>query len=80
MIAYLDAHKPPTEGTYWIDVEMVGTGNIAYATKHGISYLTENLPGAEILGYAERTAKENPDLHVTGYQNGTELAPHERQS
>jgi hypothetical protein len=38
---------------------------IAYATKHGISYLTEYLPGAEILGYAERTAKENPDLHVS---------------
>lgn len=66
MIAYLDAHKPPKEGTYWIDVEMVGTGNIAYATKHGISYLTEYWPGAEILGYAERTAKENPDLRVTG--------------
>ncbi len=66
MIAYLDKHEPPKDGTLWIDIEMVGTGNIAYATKHGISYLTEYRPGAGILSHAERAAKENPDLRVTG--------------
>jgi hypothetical protein len=66
IIAYADTHHPPIEGSYWIDIEMVGTGDIAYATKHGISYLTEYRPGAEILGYAERTAKENPEFAVTG--------------
>ncbi len=66
MIAYLDKHAPPKEGTLWIDIEMVGTGNIAYATKHGISYLTEYRPGSGILSHAERAAKENPELLVTG--------------
>ncbi len=66
MIAYLDRHAPAKDGTLWIDIEMVGTGNIAYATRHGISYLTEYRPGAGVLSYAERAAKENPDLGVTG--------------
>ncbi len=64
--AYLDTQRPPVENSYWIDLELVGTGNLCYATKHGVSYFTEYTPGAEILSLAEQTARENPDLQVTG--------------
>lgn len=66
MIAYLDKHHPPIDETYWIDIEMVGTGNIGYATKHGISYLTEYHPAKELKEYAKQTANIHPELSVTG--------------
>jgi hypothetical protein len=66
LIAYLDQYHPPVADTYWIDVEMVGTGGVAYATKHGVSYLTEYRPTSDILGFAERTAAAESDLGVSG--------------
>jgi hypothetical protein len=66
LIAYLDQYHPPVKDTYWIDVEMVGSGGLAYATKHGVSYLTEYRPSPEILSFAEKAAAAEPELGVTG--------------
>lgn len=66
LLAYLTQYKPPVEHSYWIDLELVGAGNLCYATQHGISYLTQYRPTAEILRLAEQTAKENPELGVVG--------------
>lgn len=63
---YLQRYRPAAENAYWIDLELVGAGNICYATRHGVTYLTEYTPGPEILDLARQTAQEHPDLNVTG--------------
>lgn len=63
---YLRQYKPPKENTYWIDLEMVGTGNLCYVTRHGVSYLTQYEPAPDMVGLAARTAQRNPDLAVLG--------------
>jgi len=64
--AYRRQFKPPHENTYWIDLEMVGTGGICYVTRHGISYLTTYTPHAEMVQLAEQTAQQYPELQVEG--------------
>ncbi|MEZ0395920.1 MAG: M28 family peptidase [Anaerolineales bacterium] len=64
--AYLKQNRPPKDNTYWIDLELVGAGRLCFATKHGVSYLTEYKPGEEILQLAQEVAQSNPSLHVTG--------------
>lgn len=63
---YLQHFKPPKEDTYWIDLEMVGTGNLCYVTKHGTSYLTEYTPDPELVELAAQTARKHPELAVIG--------------
>ena len=63
---YLREYKPPKENTWWIDLEMVGTGNLCYVTKHGITYLTQYTPAPEMVKLAAQTAQKNPDLGVIG--------------
>lgn len=63
---YLRAYRPPTDNTYWIDLEMVGTGNICYVTKHGISHLTEYHPSPDMLPIAARAAIKHPALAIAG--------------
>ncbi len=62
---YLQRHQPAAENAYWIDLELVGAGNICYATRHGVTYLTEYEPGPEILALARQTAQNHPELNVT---------------
>lgn len=63
---YVRAQKPPRENTYWLDLDMVGGENICYATRHGISHLTEYTPDAKLCRIAEQTAAQAPELGVTG--------------
>jgi len=63
---YLERFAPPQESTYWIDLEMVGTGNLCYVTRHGTSYLSEYFPDAEMAALAAQTARQHPELGVVG--------------
>jgi Zn-dependent M28 family amino/carboxypeptidase len=63
---YLQRFAPPRQGTYWIDLEMVGTGNLCYVTGHGTSHLSEYYPAAEMVSLAAKTARQHPELDVTG--------------
>jgi hypothetical protein len=63
---YLKRYNPPRESSYWIDLELVGAGNLCYATRHGVTYLTQYQPGDEILCLAEETAKAHPELCISG--------------
>ena len=47
-------------------LEMVGTGRLCYITKHGITYLTEYYPDADMVALAARTARKHPELDVVG--------------
>ena len=64
--AYLARHKPPVENTYWIDLELVGARNLCFATRHGVTYVTQYRPGEGILRLAQATANKHPELGVTG--------------
>ncbi|MCS7010353.1 MAG: M28 family metallopeptidase [Anaerolineales bacterium] len=64
--AYLNEYRPSKKGTYWIDLELVGAGQLCFATRHGISYLTEYEPSREMLELAEETARVHPSLGVIG--------------
>jgi hypothetical protein len=66
LIDYLRRYQPPAENAFWIDLELVGAGNLCYATRHGVTYLTEYCPGEEILRLAEKTAQAHPELGVSG--------------
>lgn len=63
---YLRQYPPARENTYWIDLEMVGTGNLAYVTRHGISYLAEYTPAPAMVELAAQTAQRYPELGVRG--------------
>ncbi len=63
---FLARHNPPTENSFWIDLELVGAGNLCYATRHGVTYLTQYRPGEGILALAEYTARTHRELGVTG--------------
>lgn len=63
---YLKQYSPPKEDTLWVDIEMVGTGNLCYITRHGVSYLSTYLPHSEMVAFAEQTARKNPHLNVMG--------------
>ena len=66
MESYLEQFAPPQGNTYWIDLEMVGTGNLCYVTRHGVSQLAEYRPSPEMVDLAAHTARQNPELGVVG--------------
>ncbi len=66
MEAYLREFAPLHENTYWVDLEMVGTGDLCYVTRHGMSPLGEYHPSPEMVALARRTADKHPELRVTG--------------
>jgi hypothetical protein len=66
MEKYLRQFQPPQANTYWLDLEMVGTGHLCYVTKHGVSPVAEYAPAPEMVRLAEATAREHPELQVTG--------------
>lgn len=49
-----------------LDIEMVGTHEIAYVTRHGLSPLASWTPDAESLALAQETSARYPELEVTG--------------
>ncbi|MBN1313455.1 MAG: M28 family peptidase, partial [Anaerolineae bacterium] len=64
--AYLAEFHPDKEASYWINLEMVGTGNLCYVTRHGISYLATYRPHPEMVSLAADTATKYPDFRVSG--------------
>lgn len=66
MERYLEEHAPPTDNTFWIDIEMVGTGELCYVTRHGISYLSTYVPHPRMVDLAEEVARKYPGLGVKG--------------
>lgn len=65
---YLKNAAPPVKDTFWIDIEMVGTGNLCYVTQHGISYLSGYQPHPRMVALADKVARQNPELGFTGRQ------------
>lgn len=74
---YLEQHAPPQENTYWIALEMVGTGSICYVTRHGINMLGDYRPTPRITVLAATVARQHPELRVKGKPMTTleEVAP-----
>jgi hypothetical protein len=66
MHAFLDSVAPPRHNTYFIDLEMVGSVNICYVTRHGISKLTEYAPHPDLLAAARAAAPKHPNLGIAG--------------
>lgn len=63
---YLQQCSPPIENTFWIDIEMVGTGELCYVTKHGISYFSSYYPHPKMKRLASAVARKHPQLGVKG--------------
>lgn len=63
--AYLRQFAPPRSDTWWIDVEMVGAGELAYVAEGGASLFTSYRPGPRITALANQVANRHPDLRVT---------------
>lgn len=63
---FIRQNQPPRQDTYFIDLEMVGTGRLGYASKHGLTAVTEYRPGPRITALAQQVARANPDLRVNG--------------
>jgi hypothetical protein len=63
---YLREFTPPKENTFWIDIEMVGAGNLCYVTRHGISYLSGYQPHPRMVSLADKVAQDYPELGFTG--------------
>lgn len=63
----LDTYREELADAYFVDLEMVGAGDIAYVTHHSsMTYLSAYQPDPESLAWAQATAAANPDLNVTG--------------
>ncbi|MCI0396363.1 MAG: M28 family metallopeptidase [Chloroflexi bacterium] len=63
---YLQKYAPPRENSYWIDLEMVGTGNLCFVTRHGINHFSHYTPDPEMVALAARAAGKHPQLNVIG--------------
>ncbi len=63
---YLQAAAPPVDGTLWIDLEMVGTGELCVVTRHGISYLSSYRPDPALVEVVARVAQRQPWLRLKG--------------
>ena len=78
---YLEQYDPPKPNSYWIDLEMVGTGGLCYVTRHGLNKFGEYRPTPQITALAAKTARRHPELRVQGKPMTTldEVAPLVRQ-
>ena len=63
--AYLRQFAPPRSDTWWIDVEMVGAGELAYVAEGGASLFTSYRPSPRITALAHEVAEQHPELQVT---------------
>jgi hypothetical protein len=63
--AYLRQFAPPRSDTWWIDVEMVGAGELAYVAEGGASLFTSYRPTPRITALASQIAQRHPELRVT---------------
>lgn len=63
--AYLRQFAPPRSDTWWIDVEMVGAGELAYVAEGGSSIFTSYRPAPRITALANQIVQQHPELRVT---------------
>lgn len=63
---YLEHSRPSVDNTFWLDIEMVGTGDLCYITRHGMTPFTHYAPHPEMLALAKSTAQQHPELGVQG--------------
>lgn len=61
---YLEQFQPPRFNSYFIAFEMVGSGNLCYVTKHGVTAFGEYAPDPDLLALARRAAVQH--LQVAG--------------
>lgn len=64
--AYLKDYAPSKHRSYFLDLEMVGAGNIAYVTKHGVSAFNDYRPSPIMAAAAGKAAQKHPTLNVCG--------------
>lgn len=65
--ALLDAHGAALKDACFLDFEMVGAGDLAYVSEHGVSYLSRYKPDPFSAMLAVDTARANPEFaDVTG--------------
>ena len=65
--ALLDAYGSQLADAWFIDIEMVGTRQIAYVTHHsGLSHFNTYTPDEESLALVERTSAQHPEWDVQG--------------
>lgn len=63
----LDQHREALADAWFLDFEMVGTGDIAYVTQHsGLSHWSGYAPDPESLRWALETARRHPEMGVRG--------------
>lgn len=62
----LDVYGDRWRDAWFIDFEMVGSDEVVYVTRHGVSYLRHYGPDAESLALAEETCRRHPELGVHG--------------
>ncbi len=62
MARYLAHFQPPRFNSYFIDYEMVGSGNLCYVTKHGITAFGEYMPDPDLLRFARCAAVQHPQV------------------
>lgn len=63
---YLEQTRPSVDDTFWLDIEMVGTGDLCYITRHSITPLIQYTPHPEMLALAKQVVRQHPELGVTG--------------
>lgn len=67
MHALLDRHRETLADAWFLDFEMVGTGDIAYVTHHsGLSHFSSYSPDPESVQWALETARRHPEMRVRG--------------
>ncbi|HOU14192.1 MAG TPA: M20/M25/M40 family metallo-hydrolase [Anaerolineae bacterium] len=65
--ALLDAYGDKLRDAWFLDLEMVGTEQIAYVTRHtGFSLISAYRPDAESLARAERVSRQHPEMGIRG--------------
>lgn len=63
---YLQQYAPSQDHSYWIDLEMVGTGSLCYVTRHGLSKFSEYRPAPQMTAIAAQVARQRPEFRVKG--------------
>jgi hypothetical protein len=65
--ALLDQHREALADAWFVNLSMVGAGDIAYITHHtGFTHFSAYEPDGESLAWAAETARANPQLGVRG--------------
>ncbi len=60
--ALLDAHGETLRDAFFLDFEMVGAGDLAYVSSHGVSYLSRYAPDPYSAMLAMETARSSPEF------------------